>query len=127
MRDAHAVPHVEAEDERDAYLAMGFLHGQDRLWQMEFHRLVGQGRLAELLGEAALPFDRFLRTLGLAPGAEAALAQARARRRWPCSRPMPTASTARSPRTAGRCRPSSSCCGIGPSRGVRPTACCSRS
>ncbi|HEX6010282.1 MAG TPA: penicillin acylase family protein, partial [Geminicoccaceae bacterium] len=76
VRDAHAVPHVEAENERDAYLAMGFLHGQDRLWQMEFNRLVGQGRLAELLGKAALPFDLFLRTLGLRHQAEAALAQA---------------------------------------------------
>ena len=60
---------------------MGFLHGQDRLWQMEFDRLVGQGRLAEVLGEAALPLDRFLRTLGLAASAEAALAPARRRRR----------------------------------------------
>jgi penicillin amidase len=75
VRDAHAIPHVEAGTVRDAYLAMGFLHAQDRLWQMEFNRLVGQGRLAELLGEAALPFDRFLRTLGLGRQAEAALAQ----------------------------------------------------
>ena len=40
------------QSEADAYLAMGFLHGQDRLWQMEFDRLAGQGRLAEVLGEA---------------------------------------------------------------------------
>ena len=58
----------------DAAFALGFLHGQDRLWQMEFDRLVGQGRLAEVLGEAALPIDRFLRTLGLARHAQAALA-----------------------------------------------------
>jgi penicillin G amidase len=76
LRDAHAIPHIEAGTVRDAYLAMGFLHGQDRLWQMEFNRLVGQGRLAELLGGAALPFDRFLRTLGLTHQAEAALGQA---------------------------------------------------
>ena len=53
---------------------MGYLHGQDRLWQMEFDRLAGQGRLAEVLGEAALPIDRYLRTLGLAQRAEADLA-----------------------------------------------------
>ena len=75
VRDANGIPHVTAQSEADAYLAMGFLHGQDRLWQMEFNRLVGQGRLAEVLGEAALPADRYLRTLGLARAAEAALAQ----------------------------------------------------
>lgn len=71
-RDAHAIPTVRAETPRDAWLAMGFLHGQDRLWQMEFGRLLGRGRLAEVLGAAALPFDRFLRTLGLARRADAA-------------------------------------------------------
>jgi penicillin G amidase len=74
LRDANAIPHVEAASEADAYQAMGYLHGQDRLWQMEFDRLAGQGRLAEVLGEAALPVDRYLRTLGLAARAEADLA-----------------------------------------------------
>lgn len=74
VRDAYAIPHVEAATDADASFALGFLHGQDRLWQMEFNRLLGQGRLAELLGEAALPIDRFLRMLGLARHAEAALA-----------------------------------------------------
>jgi penicillin amidase len=74
LRDAHAVPHVIAGSEADAYLAMGFLHGQDRLWQMEFDRLAGQGRLAELLGPDALPYDRYMRTLGLAANAERAVA-----------------------------------------------------
>lgn len=71
-RDDAAIPHVRAGSEADAYLAMGFLHGQDRLWQMEFHRRLAQGRLAEILGPSALPFDRFFRTLGLARRAEAA-------------------------------------------------------
>src|SRR4051812_7005170 len=71
VRDADAIPHVEAATEADAYQAMGYLHGQDRLWQMEFDRLAGQGRLAEVLGEAALPVDRYLRTPGLAPRPEA--------------------------------------------------------
>ena len=57
---------------------MGFLHGQDRLWQMEFNRRAGQGRLAEVLGEAALPADRYLRTLGLARPPSA---------RWPSCTP----------------------------------------
>ncbi len=107
LRDAHAVPHVTAGSEADAYLAMGFLHGQDRLWQMEFDRLAGQGRLAELLGPDALPYDRFMRTLGLA-------GQRGARRRvtWTqppshCWRPMPPASIGRSRPMASPCRPSS--------------------
>ena len=100
VRDAHAIPHVEAASEADAYLAMGYLHGQDRLWQMEFDRLAGQGRLAEVLGEAALPIDRYLRTLGLAR-ARRGRPRARSRRpTWPCSRPTPRASTPRSPATA---------------------------
>lgn len=74
VRDAHAIPHVTAQGEADAYRALGFLHGQDRLWQMEFDRLAGQGRLAEVLGAAALPHDRFIRTLGLAGAAERAAA-----------------------------------------------------
>ena len=74
VRDARAIPHVAAQSEADAYLALGFLHGQDRLWQMEFDRLAGQGRLAEVLGAAALPHDRFIRTLGLAGSAERAAA-----------------------------------------------------
>lgn len=75
VRDADAIPHVTAATEADAYLAMGFLHGQDRLWQMELNRRIGQGRLAEILGEAALPADRYLRLLGLARQADTALAQ----------------------------------------------------
>ncbi|MEK0082198.1 penicillin acylase family protein [Benzoatithermus flavus] len=74
VRDAAAVPHVEAETADDAWFAMGFLHGQDRLWQMEFHRLLARGRLAEVLGPAALPYDRFFRMLGLARHAQAAAA-----------------------------------------------------
>lgn len=74
VRDAWAIPHVAAQSEADVYRALGFLHGQDRLWQMEFDRLAGQGRLAEVLGAAALPHDRFVRTLGLAASAERAAA-----------------------------------------------------
>ena len=73
-RDGHGVPTVTAASEPDAYFAMGFVHGQDRLWQMEFDRLAGEGRLAEILGAAALPHDRFVRTLGLQTAAERATA-----------------------------------------------------
>ena len=59
----------------------GFVHAQDRLWQMEFQRRLGAGRLAEILGAAALPSDRFMRTLGLYRRAEASLAHLDAGRR----------------------------------------------
>jgi len=72
-RDAHSVPHIFAESEEDAYFALGFVHAQDRLWQMEFMRRLGQGRLAEVLGEAAVDTDRFIRTLRLRDHAEAIL------------------------------------------------------
>ncbi len=64
-RDAFAVPTIRAQSLNDAYFAMGFVHGQDRLWQLEFLRRIAQGRLAEIVGPTALPADRFLRTLGV--------------------------------------------------------------
>lgn len=64
-RDPSGVPHVTARSVRDAYFAMGWVHAQDRLWQMEVQRRVGAGRLAEVVGEAGLSSDRFMRTLGI--------------------------------------------------------------
>ncbi|WP_051329074.1 penicillin acylase family protein [Geminicoccus roseus] len=73
-RDVFGVPHIQASSERDAYRALGYAQAQDRLWQMEFQRRVAQGRLAEVVGAAALPVDRYLRVLGLRQAAEASLA-----------------------------------------------------
>ncbi len=70
VRDAEGVPHIFAKTERDGWFAMGYVHAQDRLWQMEFQRRVGQGRLAEFLGERAYDTDRLFRTLGIARMAE---------------------------------------------------------
>ncbi len=70
IRDDHAIPHIYAESVNDAVFAMGFVHAQDRLWQMEFQRRVGAGRLSELFGEDTLKIDRFLRTLGVHRSAE---------------------------------------------------------
>ncbi|MAE44305.1 MAG: hypothetical protein CMF63_04865 [Magnetovibrio sp.] len=71
IRDANAVPHIFAGNVADAYFALGYVHAQDRLWQMEFTRRAGAGRLAEVLGEAALESDSYIRTLGLHRLAEA--------------------------------------------------------
>lgn len=64
-RDALGVPHVFASDEHDLHFALGVLHAQDRLWQMELVARVAQGRLAEAIGAGLLESDRFLRTLGI--------------------------------------------------------------
>src|SRR5262249_9986763 len=59
VRDADAIPHVFATNKQDALFGLGYLHAQDRLWQMELQRRIGFGRLAEVLGAAAVPQDRF--------------------------------------------------------------------
>jgi penicillin amidase len=64
-RDAHGIPTIRAASARDAYFGLGVAHAQDRLWQMETHRRIGAGRLAEVFGEGALETDRFLRILGV--------------------------------------------------------------
>jgi len=70
VRDAAGVPHIYAQSAMDAYFALGFVHAQDRLWQLEMNRRIAAGRMAEVLGEKALPTDRFLRTLGIRRNAE---------------------------------------------------------
>jgi penicillin amidase len=75
VRDGHGVPHVRAQSERDALFALGYVHAQDRLWQMEFNRRIAQGRLSEILGDAGLDTDRFLRTLGVYHTAQQVAAQ----------------------------------------------------
>ena len=73
LRDRHGIPHIYASSLEDAHFALGFVHAQDRLWQMEINRRIGSGRLAEILGPAALDTDRLMRTLGLRRAAEANL------------------------------------------------------
>ncbi len=71
LRDRHGVPHIFAESLDDATFALGFMHAEDRLWQMDMRRRAARGRLAEILGPGALPSDRKVRTLGLAALVEA--------------------------------------------------------
>jgi penicillin amidase len=70
-RDDAGVPTIEAQSEADALFALGYVHAQDRLWQIEFDRRIGQGRIAELVGPGGLDTDRFLRTLGVFRQAQA--------------------------------------------------------
>src|SRR5436190_17323372 len=74
VRDREGVPHIFAKSMDDMLSALGFLHAQDRLWQMELTRRTGQGRLSELFGERTFTTDVFLRTLDLYGYAERSFA-----------------------------------------------------
>lgn len=75
VRDKEGVPHILGKTLEDVHFALGFVHAQDRLWQMELQRRTGQGRLSEILGERTLNTDIFLRTLDLYGHAQRSLAK----------------------------------------------------
>jgi penicillin amidase len=70
--DPHGVPTIRAATETDALFGLGYVHARDRLWQMEYQRRIGAGRLAEVLGPGVVDTDRFLRTVGFRRAAESA-------------------------------------------------------
>ncbi len=63
--DEYGVPHIYAQNAEDAYFALGYVHAQDRLFQMEMLRRAASGRLAEVLGPDLIKVDRLFRTLGI--------------------------------------------------------------
>jgi penicillin G amidase len=65
IRDSNGIPHIYAQSDHDGWYGLGFAHAQDRLWQMDFNRRIGAGRLSEILGEKGLKTDKFLRTLSV--------------------------------------------------------------
>jgi penicillin amidase len=69
-RDAADVTHIKAQSPRDAWFALGYVHAQERGWQLEFNRRVMHGELSEVFGPATLDTDKLLRTLGVARAAE---------------------------------------------------------
>lgn len=75
-RDRWGVPHIYAANLHDLFFAQGFVHAQDRFWQMELNRRAAAGRLSELLGPACLETDRAARTLGFHRLAEEAWSRA---------------------------------------------------
>ena len=64
QRDVLGIPTISARNTDDLFFAQGYVHAQDRFWEMDFRRHVTSGRLSELFGESQLPTDKFLRTLG---------------------------------------------------------------
>ena len=63
--DERGVPHIRADNESDMYKALGYVHAQDRLFQMEMVRRLAKGELAEILGRDLLDVDKLFRTLGI--------------------------------------------------------------
>ncbi len=66
VRDANGVPHIYAQTAEDLFFAQGFVHAQERFWQMEFQRRTAAGRLSEIFGETTLETDKYLRHFGFA-------------------------------------------------------------
>ena len=65
-RDQFGIPQIYAQTTHDLFFAQGYVHAQDRFWQMDFWRHIGSGRLSEMLGDSTLDEDKVLRTLGWA-------------------------------------------------------------
>ncbi len=74
-RDTHGIPHIEASSQADLFRAQGFVHAQDRMWQMEQMRRITDGTLAELFGKPALEADQYARTIGFRRIADRELAE----------------------------------------------------
>jgi penicillin amidase len=70
IRDKWGVPHIYAANSHDLMFAQGFVHAQDRLWQMDFQRRLVAGRLSEVMGAVTVPVDRWMRILGMRKIAE---------------------------------------------------------
>ncbi|WP_440122669.1 penicillin acylase family protein [Tenacibaculum sp. Ill] len=68
--DEVGVPHINAQNQLDAYTALGYVHAQDRLWQMELIRRIAAGRLAEVFGKDLVRVDKFFSGLGIEEAAE---------------------------------------------------------
>ena len=63
--DDFGIPHIYAENQEDAMIALGYVHAQDRLWQMELMRRIAPGRLSEIFGVDMLQNDKFFKSLGI--------------------------------------------------------------
>lgn len=63
LRNDYAIPTIKAENEYDLFFALGYIHAQDRLWQMDLFRRLGKGQLSEIFGERLLTVDKVMRSL----------------------------------------------------------------
>ncbi|TXH77534.1 MAG: penicillin acylase family protein [Lysobacteraceae bacterium] len=72
IRDKDGVAHIQAISDRDAFFAVGYVHAQDRMWQLELQRRMARGRLSEVFGKKSIEADVWFRTLGLYEAAKPA-------------------------------------------------------
>ena len=63
--DDYGIPHIYAQNQEDLYLAFGYLHAQERLWQMDLLRRIAPGRLSEFFGSEMIAIDKLFRTLSI--------------------------------------------------------------
>ena len=70
--DEYGVPHIYASTQKDAMTTLGYVHAQDRLWQMELMRRIAPGRLSEIFGNPALKTDKFFAGIGIDENSEQA-------------------------------------------------------
>lgn len=70
-RDVHGIPHIRALSTRDTFMAQGYVHALDRLWQMEFDRRRALGRWSEVVGSSGIVLDRFVRRAQIQASAQA--------------------------------------------------------
>ncbi len=63
FRNIYGIPHIIADNEKDLFFAVGYTHAQDRLWQMDYLRRLGKGRLSEIFGKSSLKVDVFMRSI----------------------------------------------------------------
>lgn len=68
--DRWGVPHIFAQNEKDLFFVCGYIHAQERMWQMDLVRRSGFGRLSEILGDVTLVRDKAFRSLGLKEAAQ---------------------------------------------------------
>lgn len=68
--DEDGVPHIQAENDHDLYMAQGYVQAEDRMFQMELSRRQASGTLSEVVGDSAIDNDKYFRTLGLRRAAE---------------------------------------------------------
>ena len=73
--DEYGIPHIYANSQEDAMTTLGYVHAQDRLWQMELMRRIAPGKLSEIFGSVMLKNDKFFSGLGIAENTEKNIAK----------------------------------------------------
>ena len=73
--DDYGIPHIYANNEHDAMIALGYVHAQDRLWQMELMRRIAPGKLSEIFGSVMLKNDKFFSGLGIEEASDKAISE----------------------------------------------------